>query len=54
VTTGNLVLAVLTLHVEVMETALAFYCAKLGFEKQSEFRAHPGSDNPAHDEHRLP
>ncbi len=46
--TGNLSLTVPLLRVSKMKTALDFYCDKLGYEKRSEYRPHPDSDDPAY------
>ena len=41
---SNLVLTVPLFRVSDMETALAFYCEKLGFQKRSEYRPHEGPE----------
>ena len=46
--TGNLLLTVPLLRVSRIKAALAFYCEKLGYEKLSEYRPHPDSEDPAY------
>ena len=46
--TGNLSLTVPLLRVSKMKAALDFYCEKLGYEKRSEYRPHPDSEDPAY------
>ncbi len=41
---SNLVLTVPLFRVSDMETALTFYCEKLGFQKRSEYRPHAGPE----------
>ncbi len=46
--TGNLLLSVPLLRVSEMKSSLAFYCEGLGYEKLSEYRPHPDSEDPAY------